>query len=204
MNSPRGVQTPQLDPLLPSGPLVATNVDWVDVGEDVEAPEIWTHLIRDPAFECQFHARIGLHKRAEIEAVTLRMQELPITTELLSQLPLDRWLRASYASVIRKKGTGKPLSPWGKDPTPEARARRLAQVGKKVVDLHMGTREKLTDEFLAGVAQIYVNAGSKPIVTLEENFPGRSRSTLNYWVGQCRRRGFLPPANYDTKGDTDG
>jgi hypothetical protein len=57
-----------------------------------------------------------------------------------------------------------------------------------------------SDEHLREVARIYLGATGKPTRAVEEEFGPISHSTAARWVGEARRRGFLPPATNSRKG----
>ncbi len=50
-----------------------------------------------------------------------------------------------------------------------------------------------SDQHLRRVAGVYMNAAEKPARAVEAAFAPVSYSTATRWIGEARRRGFLPP-----------
>lgn len=96
---------------------------------------------------------------------------------------------------------GYPRYYWNKTPT--AAVRWLAQLRSPdaplladdphAPTLHAGRRNRITDDLLREVADIYNNAneiGAAPTRAVAEHFQ-KSHSTAAKWVGSARRKGFL-------------
>jgi hypothetical protein len=161
--------------------------------------------VEDPsgAYGARLSARIGKHGQPECFAFTLTLHDgSRLDWQRLRKVPLENWLSVGMTQLLEEHddATGHWIAPGLLSPSAlrDRLLKRAALSARLVID-GPSSRRPLTPEFLEEVAAVYKGAkatGAKPIVALEQEFPGYSRAAINKWVRRARELGLIEPAKY--------
>jgi hypothetical protein len=161
-------------------------------------PEAYTAEVDNPEapYVAELDLQVGASGDLECRTVTVSQRPggPPVTARGLRSLPLGQLVQAAAAagalsvapgsngSVVMTPLLGRSAEVDGAYELSRARARE-------------GGRGALTDEHYRKVAAVYTRAERHPTkaVHLHKAWAPISYSTAARWVGEARRRGYLPP-----------
>jgi hypothetical protein len=116
----------------------------------------------------------------------------PVSARRVREIPLAECMQIATTTAmfpVERDSAGRVTSVRvapGKNESELAEAWKLASGRPRPVSS--------SDEHLRKVAAVYMKASEKPTRAVQDAFGPVSHSTAARWVGQARRRGFLPPA----------